>query len=173
MNIAYAALAGALLILPPGGPARAGGDATRSASAVMTLQLAGPADAVFVMFDPVHESLWSPHWKPQFLGAPNVATGLVFVTVGRAGTQTVWLLDRYDAAARSMRYVNVTAGRTLTQLDITVVPRGPAASEATLRRVETALDPAATDDVRAFAREFPTQAPHWEAAINDALRRSR
>jgi hypothetical protein len=173
MNIAYAALAGALLILPPGGPARAGGDATPSASAVMTLQLAGPADAAFVMFDPVHESLWSPHWKPQFLGEPNVATGLVFVTVGRAGTQTVWLLDRYDAAARSMRYVNVTAGRTLTQLDITVVPRGPASSEATLRRVETALDPAATDDVRAFAREFPTQAPHWEAAINDALRRSR
>ena len=174
MNIACAALAGTLLLtLHPGGPAGAGPDATPSASAVMTLQLAGPADTAFGMFDPVHESLWSPHWEPRFLGKPNVATGLVFVTVGHAGTQTVWLLDRYDAAARSMRYVNVTAGRTLTQLDITVVPRGPSASEATLRRVETALDPAAADDVRAFAREFPTEAPHWEAAINDALRRSR
>jgi hypothetical protein len=173
MKAAYAALAGALLILTPGGPTGAGSDATPSASAVLTLQLAGPADAAFVMFDPVHESLWSPHWQPRFLGEPSVATGLVFVTVEHAGMQTVWLLDRYDPAARSMRYVNVTGGRTLTQLDITVVPRGPAASEATLRRVETALDPAAADEVRALARDFPAQAPHWESAINDALRRSR
>jgi hypothetical protein len=51
-----------------------------------------------------------------------------------------------------------------------VAPRGAAASDATLRLVETALDPAALPDVRSSVHGFPAEAPHWEAAIDSVLR---
>ena len=167
------ALAGALLILPFSEVVSADTVPACSPSAVLELRLTASADRAFRLFDPIHESLWEPHWKPRFLGAPRAAAGLVFITTGPAGTQTIWLLDRYDSSARNLRYVNVSAGRTLTQLDIAVEPRGPSASEATVHHTQTALDSTAAADVCAAAREFPSVRSHWEAALNAALQRSR
>jgi hypothetical protein len=174
MSKLFAALAGALLSLAFGGVVGAGETPAVSGSAVLKLELAGPADAAFPLFDPVNESRWSPDWSPRFLAAPpRVAAGLVFVTTSHSGKPTVWLLDRYDAASRTMRYVAFKAGRTLSLLDISVQPRGTRACEATIRHVQTALDSSANDDVRESAREFPSERSHWEAALNSVLREHR
>jgi len=169
MNVRFASLLCLASSIAYGiAPARGAGEAP-TATSTLVLRLRGPADAAFALFDPVGEARWDAEWHPRFVGPANVAQGLVFETTGDAGARTVWILDRYDPVHRTLRYVNVAGGRTLTQLDITVTPRGSAASEATLRRSQTALEPAAFAAVRAHARAVATQAPQWERALNAAL----
>ena len=43
-------------------------------------------------------------------------------------------------------------------------------SLATVTYIRTSLDPSADEDVRAFGVHFAKHAPHWETAINAALR---
>jgi hypothetical protein len=135
--------------------------------ASIVLHLHAAADRAFPMFDPVNETRWSPDWHPTLLGDGRVAAGLVFMTADEHG-RTAWLLDRYDPRTREIRYV-VTRPTTLTIIDIAVAPDGENASVATVTYTRTALEASATDAVQAFAHHFPTQAPHWESAINTAL----
>jgi hypothetical protein len=107
MNQVFVATAGALLSLAFTSAVSADETLAVSGAAVLKLELAGPAEAAFPLFDPVNESLWSPHWNPRFLAAPRIAAGLVFVTTSHSGRPTVWLLDRYDPAARTMRYTTL------------------------------------------------------------------
>jgi hypothetical protein len=135
--------------------------------ASIVLHLRATADRAFPMFDPVNEARWAPDWRPTLLGEARVAAGLVFTTQDDHG-RTAWLLDRYDARARELRYV-VAHPTTLTTIDIAVVPDGRSASIATVTYTRTALEPAAAGAVEEFIRHFSLQAPHWESAINAAL----
>ena len=157
-----AAAAGALTV-----PAAAADRSLPTVRATIVLRLNAAADRAFPMFDPVNETRWSPDWHPTLLGDGHVAAGLVFTTIDEHG-RTPWLLDRYDARAREIRYV-ITRPATLTTIDIAVIPDGARASVATVTYTRTALEAGAVDSVRAFAHDFPSQGPHWESAINAAL----
>jgi hypothetical protein len=119
------------------------------------------------MFDPVNEALWAPDWRPALLGEGRVASGLVFTTDDAHGRGT-WLLDRYDPERRIIRYVTFRP-TTLTTIDIAVEPLDPGSSVATVTYTRTALDSSAIAEVTDFARHFPHEGAHWEAAINAAL----
>ncbi len=104
--------------------------ASAPARASIVLHLQAPADRAFPMLDPVNEKRWAPGLQPTLLGRARVATGLVFTTDDDHG-RTAWLLDRYDARVRELRYV-VARPTTLTTIDIAVVPDGPQSSIATV-----------------------------------------
>jgi len=135
--------------------------------ASITLHLHAAAERALPMFDPVNESRWAPDWKPTLLGEGRVAPGLVFTTDDEHG-RTTWLLDRYDPASRSIRYV-VFRPATLTTIDVNVAPQDARSSVATVEYTRTALDPTAVESVMHFAQHFPLEGPHWENAINGAL----
>ena len=134
--------------------------------ASIVLHLAAPPAIAFPMFDPVNETKWDPSWNPALLGG-TVRQGLVFLTDDERGRAT-WLLDRYDPASYSLRYV-VTAPQTLDQIDISLRPDGDTQSIATVTYTRTSLDPAADERVKHFGMHFPLQASHWESAINGVL----
>ena len=135
--------------------------------ATLVLHLAGAAAAAFPLFDPVHESKWDPSWKPE-LTSTSIAEGLVFFTDDERGRAT-WLLDSYEPGALQIRYV-VFSQTVLDRIDIALKPDGTNRSIARVTYTRTALDPAADEQVRRFGYTFPSQAPHWEAAINGVLR---
>jgi hypothetical protein len=135
----------------------------------IALHIHASADHAFPMFNPVNESRWDPDWKPTFVGGMRVASGLVFTTHDENG-RTPWLLDRYDTNRRVIRYVLVHP-RTLSTIDITVIPDGAKASVATVTYTRTALDTGGVASVRSLARHFPGQRPHWEQAINATVSR--
>lgn len=138
--------------------------------ASIVLHLVAPPAAAFPLFDPVNETRWDPQWKPVLLGS-RVQQGLVFLTAGERG-RAVWLLDRYEPQSYSLRYV-VTGEQILDQIDISLRGGGGDTSVATVTYTRTSLESSADEGVRHFARHFPLQAPHWEAAINGALTRGR
>ncbi|HZO92516.1 MAG TPA: hypothetical protein VFB22_02010 [Candidatus Baltobacteraceae bacterium] len=140
---------------------------TKSAS--ITLHLHAGADAAFPLFDPVNETKWDPDWKPRFLG-DAIGEGLAFV-VADGDRRSTWLIDRYDARARTIAYV-VFAPSTLTRIHIDVLPDGDR-SIATVTYTRTALDDAGVEAVEHFVAQFPAQAPHWESAINGYLDSTR
>ena len=136
---------------------------TRSASIVVHVH--APPDVAFPLFDPVNETKWDPEWKPVLLGE-RVEEGLVFL-VDDGGKKSTWLIDRYDPDTRTVAYVVVTPSM-LTRIRIQVVPDGPQ-SVATVAYTRTALDEDGVKMVEHFAVHFPSQAPHWEGAINGYL----
>jgi hypothetical protein len=140
-------------------------DTAMTQTATIVVHLHADADAAFPLFDPVNESKWDPDWKPQLLGG-RVEEGLVFL-VEQGGSKSTWVVDRYDPPARTIGYVVVTA-TTLTRILIRITPNDTQ-SVATVTYTRTALDEHGINDVEHFAAHFPSQAPHWERAINDYL----
>jgi hypothetical protein len=156
-----------VLIAMKASPAPSAASPLPAVHASITLHLHAAAERALPMFDPDNESRWAPDWKPTLLGEGRVAPGLVFTTEGEHGRAT-WLLDRYDLARHSIRYV-VFRALTLTTIDINVAPQDARSSVATVEYTRTALDPSAVDSVMHFAQHFPLEGPHWENAINGAL----
>ena len=161
MILAAVGLAALLAAAPEPAPSAS---SLPSAAAEFRIALHGSADTTFPLFDPIHESVWSPGWDPHFTSSNRVAEGMAFTTEEH-GKRSVWYVDRYDPTQRRIRYV-IVRGDVVSELDIRVEPVDAAHSKATVRHVQTALTPAAADTVREMARYFPKQGPHWEAAIN-------
>lgn len=131
----------------------------------MVLDLRATADVAFPAFDPVNETKWDPDWKPRLL-AEEVREGLVFL-VGDGDSTSTWILDRYEPTSRTIGYL-VVAKSIVTRIRIEVIPQGDV-SRATVAYTRTALDQRGIEAVERFALHFPSQAPHWEAAINGFL----
>jgi len=163
MNRAVAALAMLVAVCHPAAARAEDGALTKTASIVVHVHAS--ADAAFPLFDPVNETKWDPEWKPRLLG-DRVDEGLVFV-VGDGDGKSTWLIDRYDVSTRSIGYV-VVGKSLLTRIAIHVAPAGTQ-STATVTYTRTALDDDGRNAVERFAAHFPTQAPHWEGAINGYL----
>lgn len=140
---------------------------TKSAS--ITVHVHASAAHAFPLFDPVNEMNWDPQWNPELLGS-RVEEGLVFL-VGDGEEKATWVIDRYDPIAHVIGYVAVTKSM-LTRIRIQVVPDG-IQSVASVTYTRTALNPESEAAVKHFAAHFPTQAQHWEAAINSYLERAK
>lgn len=168
--VSRALLLGALL---SAGVAHAEAPALRSATRSFVIHLDAPAATTLPLFGPVRESEWAPDWTPTFLHppVPTQSEGAVFVTDGPPGRQLTWLLSRFDEAAGEVRYEILAPDFALTRIAIQVRPGPqPARSVATVRYTRMALTPAANEYIEKFERHFESQGPHWESAINAALR---
>ena len=123
------------------------------------------ADTAFPLFDPVNETKWDSSWKPKLLG-DHVEEGLVFL-VEHGGKKSTWVVDRYDPENRTIGYIAVTAS-ILTRILISVTA-SDSTSVATVTYTRTALNEDGACEVERFAAHFPSQASHWEEAINSYL----
>jgi len=136
---------------------------------------AAVADAA-PLFGPVREGEWVPHWAPQFVHPPEGAQrdGVVFtMTTTGTGRAQLWVLTEYDPVAGRIAYVVTEPGFLITEIRIRIVPDG-AGSRATVTYRRSALDQAANRLVDALDAEWAAaQTPHWQAAINGAIARSR
>jgi hypothetical protein len=92
---------------------------------------------------------------------------LVFL-VGDGEKRTTWMIDRYEPETSIISYV-VAAPSTLARIRIELRPANRR-SIATVTYRKTALDDVGAKEVTAFVRHFPSQGPHWERAINAALK---
>jgi hypothetical protein len=144
------------------------------AFAAIELHLNAPADVAFPLFGPVRESEWDPEWAPAWI-CPSVpcqsSDGAVFTTTLRAGVAT-WVMTRYDLEKRTVEYVNFIPGYRVTEISITVRPETATTSIARVFYRVTALSQEGSALVAHFAKEFPSEGPHWEKAINDSISKS-
>lgn len=136
---------------------------------------ASVADAL-PLFGPVRETEWAPGWAPHFLHPDGGAQreGVLFTTTTPEGHEQLWTLTEYDVNAGRVAYVIITPGFTAKEIKIRVVPDGDGRCTATITYRQSALVPRANDEVRHLdAHWAAAQGPHWEAAINAALKRAR
>jgi hypothetical protein len=144
------------------------------ASAAIELHLNAPADAAFPLFGPVRESEWAPDWSPKWIYPPEPrqsSEGSVFTTASPAGIST-WVMTVYDAEKRNVEYVHLTPGHRVVEISITVRPTTRETSTARVSYRVTALSEQDAAFVAHFKTEFPSEAPHWERAVNAAISRT-
>lgn len=140
----------------------------------MRLRLNGSADAAFPLFGPVREAEWARGWSPTFMAPLPPAQderGAVFTTQGHDGADAVWVMTRYDARARAVRYVVVRPARVTTEIGVDVSAAGDHACIADVTYRETALSEEGNAEVATWAEHFPRQAGYWEQALNTRLSR--
>lgn len=161
-------------ILAPGFAARSQAPAPvlRREERAISIVLNAPPDTTFPLFGPVGETRWDPGWKPRFLyplDGSQSGTGAVFLTSGSAGRESTWLMPTYDVAKREVEYVIVTPGYVAIELRILVAPDSIGRSRADIRYRYTALSETANGFIDHWAAHFPSEGPHWAAAINAYL----
>jgi len=147
-------------------------DVRLQATRTMTLDLPGPANAVFAMFGPLGEKIWSPGWNPTFITpSPDAQTpdGAVFTT-GGPDDVAVWVMTDFDPVQRIVRYVHVRPGKIAAQLWISVDAVSERRSRADVTFRYTRLGPAGDVAMQHFLDNFPHYKEHWEQFIGQALR---
>ena len=140
-----------------------------------TIRLSAPLDEVFPLFGPLAEREWSPQWNPHFLSpldGSGIARGAVFTTTDERSEQ-IWVLTAYEPEQGHISYCIFWPGFVVSELDIRVRKSGADASFAEVRYRHTALSPEGDPFVARLAEHHRAMGPHWESAINEALRKRR
>jgi hypothetical protein len=153
------------------------GSETRRAHAEsrFRIHLQAPAAEVFPLFGPVGEREWSRQWAPHFISPSDgagVARGAVFSTVDEHGEQ-IWVLTAYDAPDGRLSYCVFWPGVAVSELEVHVRKAGEERSTAEVLYRHTALSPVGDALVPRLAEHHGAMGPHWEHAINEALRKRR
>ncbi|HTE51932.1 MAG TPA: hypothetical protein VK698_13855 [Kofleriaceae bacterium] len=168
-----AALAATVVGCAPGAGARPAAFAPRQVSRVYTQTLAAPADQILPLLTPLGEKAWAHGWDPamRFEAAPP-GDGTLFATRHPGEPDTIWLLETFDAPGRHVRYLHVTPGSDVTEIDIQLRQVGADRTEAVVRYTYTgfsergnALVESRTED---YYRHFMIE---WERELNDHLSR--
>lgn len=155
---------------PP--PAPSPGFAPRQVSRLYTQSLAAPPDEILPLLTPVGEKAWARGWDPVILfEAPPPGTGTVFATRDPGQPDTVWLLESFDPAARRVRYVHVTPGSDVTEIDIQLRPAPtPGLTEAEVRYTYTGFSERGNQLVDAMTEEhYRRFMLDWERELNEHL----
>ncbi len=100
------------------------------------------------------------------------AKGSVFTSSGKHGEE-IWILTAYDTRNGLISYLVVLPGYLVTEIEIRVKKQGEKKSSAAVTCRKTALSQGGDEMVAAFSDNAGSQAAHWEAAINEALRKRR
>lgn len=117
----------------------------------------------------------SPQWLPHFISPPDgarIVRGAVFFTTNEHGEQT-WVLTAYEPQEGLLSYCIFWARFVLSELDIRVLKSGGETSSAEVLYRHTALSPEGDSLVARLAEHHGAMGPHWEHAINEALRKRR
>ena len=137
------------------------------------IQLQASADEVFPLFGPKKEKLWAPEWNPVFVYPADgevSAEGAVFTVMPDDGRPlSTWVMTTYDDRRRTVEYVQMSPGHSVTEIHIEVLPEGASRSRARVRYTRTALSPAANAFIAHFEAHFAATGTHWQDAINRYL----
>lgn len=147
--------------------------APRQVSHVYTQSLSAPPDEIMPLLTPLGEKAWCRGWDPIIrFQAPEPGDGTLFAVRRPGEPDTIWLLESFDAAGRRVRYLHMTPGSDVTEIDIALreAPGAPDRTEAVVRYTYTgfsergnALVGAKTDEqYRRFMIE-------WEEELNGYL----
>lgn len=164
-----------LVMVPAAGAQKNSGTPRAHAERNFTIHLSAPPGDVFPLFGPLAEREWSPQWAPHFLSpvdCTGIARGAVFTTTDEHGEQT-WVLTAYDPQEGHISYCIFWPGFVVSELDIRVRKSGSDASSVEVVYRHTALSPEGDALVPRLAEHHGAMGPHWEHAINEALRKRR
>jgi hypothetical protein len=128
------------------------------------------------LFGPLRESEWEPDWHPLFVHPESGAQrpGVVFTRAVGHGRTQLWTVTEYDEHSGRVAYVIVEPGFMVSEIQVQISADGPSRSRATVMHRRAALGEGANDIVAALTPHWAaTQRPHWEAAINAAVRRAQ
>lgn len=139
-----------------------------------TIRINAPADTALMFFTPEGESHWVPGWAPRYLNSADGRTreGLVFTTGEGDGEFSIWLVARFDRAARLAQYVRTTPASRTGTVDIACTPAGDAADacDVTVTYALTALTPAGIASLDAYrSAAFVEMIEDWAKRVHDRL----
>jgi len=143
------------------------------AESSFTIRLDAPPAVVFPFFGPVAEREWSPEWSPRMIfpsDGSEPARGAVFSTADEHGEQT-WVLTAYDQQRGEIGYCIFMPGLVVSEIEIRVHQEGKAQTSAKVLYRHTALSAHGDQLVARLAEHHAAMGPHWERAINEALRK--
>ena len=158
--------------------AAAPSDAPERVSQVYDQHYQAAPDRVLPLLTPIGERSWASDWEPEIRWEPpGGGAGTLFVTrhPGRSAPRTrgtpdtVWVLDVWEPAAGHVRYVRVTPGSDVTEIDIRLRPDGKDRTIATVRYTWTSLgEPGVAllrtktpEAYRHFMREWEQELNHF------------
>jgi hypothetical protein len=147
----------------------------RQVSHVYTQSLAGSPDDIMPLLTPLGEKAWCRGWDPVILfQAPEPGDGTVFAVRHPGEPDTIWLLESFDAAGRRVRYLHVTPGSDVTEIDIALrgAAGAPDRTEAVVRYTYTGFSERGNALVGAMTAEhYRRFMIDWEGELNDYLER--
>jgi hypothetical protein len=164
---ASAVLAGMLAAAPPSASARA--------SHAYVQHLRAPPERVMPLLTPLGERAWASDWAPEIrFEPPGGGPGTIFVTRHAGQPDTVWLLESFDSRAGHVRYIHVTPGSDVTEIDIQLRAGPDRTTLAEVRYTWTSLGEPGDMLVR---RKTPDAYAHfmraWEEELNHYLTTGR
>jgi hypothetical protein len=130
-------------------------------------------ERVFPLLCPVREADWVPGWQYRLLYSQSgiAEAGCVFTTPNGDGTETTWIVTKYEPAAFRIEFAWVQPGRVAAQISIVLEDKPRGQTSARIRYTYTGLSAEGNREVEGFGqRWFEQKMQGWEAAINDYLR---
>ena len=144
-------------------------------SRVYTQSLAAPPERILPLLTPLGERAWAGGWDPVILfEAPPPGDGTVFATRHPGQPDTIWLLEAFDRAGRHVRYLHVTPGSDVTEIDIALAPSAgaPDRTDAVVRYTYTGLSERGNALVASMTEEhYRRFMSEWEQELNAYLAR--
>jgi len=162
MNLAPL-LAGTLATAPVASPARV--------SYVYVQHLHAPPERVLPLLTPLGERTWASDWEPEIRWEPHDGgPGTLFAIRHPGHPETVWWMLAHDAATGRVRYVHLTPGSDVTEIDIQLRPGPEKSTLAEVRYTWTSLGPPGDALVRSKTPEaYQRFMREWEQELNHYL----
>jgi hypothetical protein len=138
---------------------------------VYTQSLAATPDRILPLLTPLGERAWAEDWDPTILYAtPEPGAGTVFATHHPGRPDTVWVLEEYDPARHRVRYVRITPGSDVTQLEIVLEAVAADRTAATVRYTFTGFTQEGNALVASMTEEhYAHRLREWETELNHFL----
>jgi hypothetical protein len=134
-------------------------------------EVAAPLIRVAPLFGPEAERCWAgEHWNPEFLYPQPAkdAQGAVF-KVQHGPHSSVWVNTLFDLSRGRMQYVAFIDDVVVTTVEVKLTSRDSSHTAVDVTYTQTALQPAANDDVQALGRSDRERGPDWQKGIEKCL----
>lgn len=135
-----------------------------------------PPDVVFPLLCPVREAEWLDGWQYTMVYSASglVEEGAVFTTSNPGEADTVWIVTRYDRAARLVEFTRFTPGSRTCVLQVVVEPLGEARSHVHVSYTYTSIGRPGEEFIDGWTEEaFLKAMVFWEQSMNYFLKTSR
>jgi len=131
-----------------------------------------PPSVVAPLFGAHRERAWAEGWDPQFLypQPPEDKAGVVF-TVKRGQHTSTWITSVFEPEEGHIQHVYFIPDAMVTLIDIRLVPSGASGTRVEVTYERTALSLELNDHVQEQGGSDSRSASHWQAAIEDCLKK--
>jgi hypothetical protein len=141
----------------------------RRVSRVYVQSLAGTPGRIMPLLTPLGEKAWAHGWDPVMLHEAPLGVGSVFSIRHPSKPDTIWLLETFDPAGH-VRYLHMTPGSDVTEIDIRLRAAGADRTDAEVRYTYTGLSDSGNALVDSWTearyRDFMIE---WEDELNRYL----